>query len=254
MDIGPVHIASYNTEAWANHGGRGIVRDCYRWLRHDLRKANANRDKVPWIVTVAHTPMYTSGYRKRRVRKDPRTGKARGPGSVQGFDPLAKKHREGPTGFPGYNETRPFPFEKLLHHYRVDMGFFGHWHNYERFFPVYQQERRPGPTGDPYMDPQAMVQINVGHAGRGHEPFDRHALSFSAKRAVVRGFGVLTPKSDRELEWVAYGCDYNNCVGNVQDHVILRKTRAGLDKTPYASRDEASQPQQPATPPPPPDP
>eukprot|EP01062_Namystynia_karyoxenos_P029438 TRINITY_DN2211_c0_g1_i2.p1 TRINITY_DN2211_c0_g1~~TRINITY_DN2211_c0_g1_i2.p1 ORF type:complete len:657 (+),score=147.57 TRINITY_DN2211_c0_g1_i2:94-1971(+) len=226
VDVGPVHIASYNTEMWMTHNDLGIVKDGYNWLRNDLRKANANRDKVPWIITIAHTPMYTSGYRKRRVRKDPRTGKNRpGTSYTQNFDPLAAKHRRGPLVYPGYNGTHPFHFETLLYDMKVDLAIQAHWHNYERFLPVFKGAYVPGPHKDPYTDPQAPVHINVGHAGRGHEPFDQKPLPFSARRQGNRGFGVLTFKSDRELVWTAYDCSYDNCRGDMHDFFILRKTK-----------------------------
>merc|ERR1719171_276776 len=30
----------------------------YRWLKADLEKANANRERLPWIVLFTHRPMY----------------------------------------------------------------------------------------------------------------------------------------------------------------------------------------------------
>eukprot|EP01065_Artemidia_motanka_P022336 TRINITY_DN26532_c0_g1_i2.p1 TRINITY_DN26532_c0_g1~~TRINITY_DN26532_c0_g1_i2.p1 ORF type:complete len:542 (+),score=112.68 TRINITY_DN26532_c0_g1_i2:56-1681(+) len=213
VDIGPIHVVSYNTEMWHTHHHLGIVRDQYLWLREDLRRANENRDAVPWIVCIAHTPMYTSGARKRKVRG----GKA----WSAGWDPLSAKHRLGPPRHPGWKRVarngtvvelkNPFHFERLLLEQRVDLSVQAHWHNYERFFPVYDSKIVPGKHDDPYQDPQAPIHLNVGNAGRGHEPFDKRPHRFSARRMGQRGFGVLKAVSDAELLWEAYECAFDRC-------------------------------------------
>ena len=55
-----------------------------------------------------------------------------------------------------------FPLEVLLMRYNVDMLFFGHTHNYERFLPFYDYELYPGTPEDPYMNPKAPVHIISG--------------------------------------------------------------------------------------------
>ncbi|EJW79864.1 hypothetical protein WUBG_09227, partial [Wuchereria bancrofti] len=34
----------------------------WKWLTEDLKRASANRDKYPWIITMGHRPMYCSNY------------------------------------------------------------------------------------------------------------------------------------------------------------------------------------------------
>ena len=46
--------------------------------------------------------------------------------------------------------------------YNVDMIFWGHTHNYERFLPFYDYETYNGTVEDPYMNPMAPVHIISG--------------------------------------------------------------------------------------------
>eukprot|EP00756_Hemistasia_phaeocysticola_P019374 Hpha_TRINITY_DN15653_c8_g1::TRINITY_DN15653_c8_g1_i1::g.99463::m.99463 len=254
VDVGPIHIVSYNTEMWHTHHKLGIVRDQYQWLKADLKRANANRKNVPWVVAIAHTPMYTSGYRKRKVKG--------GKSWNAGWDPLSAKHRMGPPRHPGWNKlsngttvegiVHPFNFEKLLVRGKVDVSVYAHWHHYERFFPVYDSKIVKGKHPDPYQDPRAPIQLNIGHAGRGHEPFDRKPQKFSARRIGSRGFGVLQALSDSELLWEAYECDWNHCSGNMVDRMVIR--RSNRSTTPYPIGSAGFKGPQPAFVPKPPEP
>eukprot|EP01065_Artemidia_motanka_P038875 TRINITY_DN47723_c0_g1_i1.p1 TRINITY_DN47723_c0_g1~~TRINITY_DN47723_c0_g1_i1.p1 ORF type:complete len:564 (+),score=140.62 TRINITY_DN47723_c0_g1_i1:85-1776(+) len=224
VDVGPVHVVSYNTEMWTTHEERGMLRTMFSWLAADLRRANRNRDRVPWIVTVAHMPMYTSGRRKRMKIKNRRTGKMM-PQRVGAYDPRSANHRAGPMLFPGIPDPFPFKFERLLHDAGVDIAFQGHWHNYERFLPTFDSQARPGPLRDePYTDAKAAVHVNIGHGGRGFEPFDEEPLPFSAARSDSRGFGILSATPAR-LEWTAYECGWENCTASVADRFVLRRTK-----------------------------
>ena len=59
--VGPVRIISFNTEfyffLWY---GVEMIEWQYNWLESELKKANApeERAKHPWIMTIAHHPMY----------------------------------------------------------------------------------------------------------------------------------------------------------------------------------------------------
>lgn len=62
-NIGPIHFVFFNTEFYyfKKYGTMQIMNQ-YRWLEEDLRKANQNRASQPWIVTVAHRPLYNQNY------------------------------------------------------------------------------------------------------------------------------------------------------------------------------------------------
>jgi len=114
-DYGPVHFVAVNSEtdfpgaAEEHYGDSGRVIGLkaggfapdgayLRWLEADLAKANANRDKVPWIVAYGHRPWF---------HKD-----------VQEFSPeIAKTHKP------------------LFEKYGVDLYMTGHIHSYASYVP-----------------------------------------------------------------------------------------------------------------------
>nr|KAG5704433.1 hypothetical protein BaRGS_024288 [Batillaria attramentaria] len=63
FNMGPAHIISFSSEYYfyLRYGFIQPVKQ-FRWLERDLREANKpeNRAKHPWIITMAHRPMYCS--------------------------------------------------------------------------------------------------------------------------------------------------------------------------------------------------
>ena len=56
-----MHYIALSTELWFGVGmlaGKASLEDQLKWLEADLIAANANRDKVPWIVAHGHRDMY----------------------------------------------------------------------------------------------------------------------------------------------------------------------------------------------------
>lgn len=61
FNVGPVHIIGFSSEFYyyVEYGWTQIARQ-YEWLENDLKEANKpeNRALRPWIITMAHRPMY----------------------------------------------------------------------------------------------------------------------------------------------------------------------------------------------------
>lgn len=61
--IGPANIICFSSEFYyfSELGLNGIDIQ-YKWLERQLKEANKpiNRKKYPWIITLAHRPMYCS--------------------------------------------------------------------------------------------------------------------------------------------------------------------------------------------------
>jgi len=129
FDHGGVHWAAFSTE----HD----LEMQTAWLEMDLKTADANRAKVPWVVVFAHKPLYcsTNDYYDCRV----------------GAEKIASV------------------IEPLLKKYKVDLMLAGHLHNYERSWPVFGGNV----TAKSYVDPQATTHIIIGGAGDDEGLTDR---------------------------------------------------------------------------------
>jgi hypothetical protein len=101
-----------------------------------------NRAKRPWIITMAHRPMYCS--------------------NADGDD-CTKQYDLVRTGLPG---IQAYGLEDLFFKYGVDLNIAAHEHSYERLWPVYNQEVFNGSRQfNPYDNPGAPVHITSGSAG-----------------------------------------------------------------------------------------
>ena len=67
-DIGHAHIIAFTNEYhYTPWYGTHQIKYQYQWLEADLKKAHANRKKVPWIITFGHRPLYDQFYVNNRV-------------------------------------------------------------------------------------------------------------------------------------------------------------------------------------------
>ncbi|XP_077983489.1 acid phosphatase type 7-like [Glandiceps talaboti] len=132
FDYMGVHFVAISTEHDFSQGSAQ-----YNWLENDLKKADSNRNEVPWVFVHGHRPLYCSDLVTWATRC---TGEA-------------TKYRAN--------------IEDLLYKYNVDIYMAGHNHQYERSYPVYKKQV----TSKNYNNPQATVYIVNGAAGNP-EPND----------------------------------------------------------------------------------
>jgi hypothetical protein len=161
VDIGPVHLVSYNTEVyfWPKQFGYEHAQRQHAWLAADLAAADANRDKVPWVIIMGHRPMYCIATgpdgRCDGEHEASRTGTMMQCSATNG-------HQCAPLG--GAAKAAPLlSVEELMYAHGVDVAMFGHVHAYARHWPVFREVPFPGP--DAYTDPPATVHITNGAAG-----------------------------------------------------------------------------------------
>jgi 3',5'-cyclic AMP phosphodiesterase CpdA len=117
-DVGPAHIISFSTEVYFFlEYGIDLPKWQYEWLEQDLKAANApeQRAKRPWIITMGHRPMYCADDDGDDCNKE---------------DSIVRT---------GTVLTHKYPLEDLFYRYGVDVEIWGHEHNYERFWPIYNR-------------------------------------------------------------------------------------------------------------------
>jgi len=101
----------------------------YTWLENDLKLADTDRERHPWVVISFHSPMYSSS-----------------------------------IGHGGSDIKFRKAIEPLLCKYRVDIAFSGHDHGYERTYPSFKGN--PITTANHYyVNPSATIHVLAGTGG-----------------------------------------------------------------------------------------
>lgn len=150
-DIGPVHLVMFSSEFYyyTNYGWDQIERQ-FHFLEQDLKRANDNRSRRPWIIVMGHRPLYclkigdSSCDLKNFERPDIR----------QGIHIHNDRRR-----------PRQYGLEDLFHKYGVDILVYGHEHYYARLLPIYNKVIMNGTdNANPYYNPNGPVHITTGSA------------------------------------------------------------------------------------------
>ncbi|EYC23976.1 hypothetical protein Y032_0014g2250 [Ancylostoma ceylanicum] len=169
FDLGPVHWVGVSTEYYGYYYlyGQEPVMTQYAWLKNDLTAANQNRNKTPWIISFQHRPFYCSNSNSAEC---------------QAFE--NKLIRTGWLDMPG--------LESLFLQQGMDLGFWGHEHSYERFYPI--ADKQFWNDTDAYKNPNAPVYVISGSAGchSAYAEFSDTPWPFSAARVNDYGYTILT--------------------------------------------------------------
>ncbi|GAB1598198.1 probable purple acid phosphatase 20 [Argonauta hians] len=157
FDYMGVHFSMFSTEHDVNQSSVQ-----YQWLKKDLHKANLNREKVPWVIALAHRPLYCSSHNANISCKS-----------------LSTKLRAA--------------LENLLVEQNVDVYVSGHVHHYERSYPVANNVV----TSRNYHNPKAPIHL-INGAGGNPEPNDESFYNRAKWRAfyvkgIDTGYLVMEP-------------------------------------------------------------
>ncbi|CAI5452513.1 unnamed protein product [Caenorhabditis angaria] len=199
FNLGPVHWVGVSTENYGYYYQYGMepVFTQYNWLKADLTEANkpANRAVRPWIFTFQHRPFYCSNVNSAEC---------------QSFE--NKIVRTGWLNMPG--------LEALYLQNSVDMGFWGHEHSYERFYPIADRTYYNDPSA--YINPKAPVYLISGSAGC-HTPdaeFTKTPWPWSAVRNNDYGYSILTVANSTHIHLEQISIDKNE--QNVDDFWVIK--------------------------------
>ena len=240
FDLGPAHVVTYNAEAffWPQYFDAAYVDSMRAWLDDDLRAANANREVTPWIILHSHRPMYC-------VRaEDPDRAPARNNAQLRGRcgweqeaarlgvmtscdgDAYAaagcsaakiavpEENARGPSlEVPKVGKkAEPARVEQLLYQHGVDVAFFGHVHDYERYYPVYDEVTVNGTsvTFDRYVQPRATVHVTTGSGGNKEMKTPKGGGSIPGGRCID------------SAPWCAFQSGHAPKIGQVADFTYSR--------------------------------
>jgi hypothetical protein len=205
-DIGLVHFVGISSEHNFSIGS-----DQYLWLEHDLR--TIDRSLTPWVVLGAHRAMY-----------------------------LNSNYGGGITSDIGMMDAMIANLEPLLWTYRVNLGFYGHNHVYQRHSAVLNKTlvqasvprditiTDPSTNADRtvtvnwHEDPQATVHMVIGTAGASFTvTYVTPYPSWNEEVFYKFGYAVLKAVNSSYLSW--------EWIDNTNDQVFDRMVITQGDPT-----------------------
>jgi hypothetical protein len=174
FDYGNVHWVAIDTESELD---TPFVSDVQvEWLKNDLRRANQNRHRRPWIIVFGHRALYCSNY------------------------------DTDCTLFADYLKHK---LEDVLYTYKVDLVIGAHKHEYERGWAIYKERAYKS-----YHNPKAPVYILNGAGGNreGFSPYLRGPPDWIVFRTHQWGYNVITVHNATTLTCHFYENAHNQLV------------------------------------------
>lgn len=189
FNVGKTHVVLFSSEAYFYFSEHGLLMmpEQYAWLEADLAAAQANRANVPWIITMAHRPMYC--------------------GPNDDNDDCHSQNSIVRDGIFG-----AYALEPLLAKYGVDIHFGAHEHSYSRTYPIYNYAFDNGT--DPYTDPKKPIHILSGAAGcpENQDPWQPNPPAWSALELNIYGYGRLTVHNATHAYWDVVDASQNGTI------------------------------------------
>lgn len=180
IDMGKTHFVCISTEVFFTD--KENVEKFMKWLQHDLTKANDNRSNFPWVIVMAHRPIYCSLDDTREDCRKP--------------DSVVRRN-----------------LESVYYQFGVDVVFSGHNHMYERTWPMYENKA----LSLHYINPLAPVYIIIGSLGNQYmtDYTSKPGGGWSAFRKSameLEVYGRLTVYNYTHMYWEALSAMDNSLV------------------------------------------
>jgi len=195
FDVGLIHFAVVNSNAWVYSCQHWMLPAMHAWLDRDL--ASVNRTKTPWIVLISHRQAYCVKNNDTECNQEARCVRYGVPAEalalgINIYDGWAPRPLDG-------KEDNQYGLEELCHKHKVDIQFGGHTHHYERSWPVYRgqvQQRH-------YRNANATVYVQGGVSGISPDSFELPMADFEAFRdeTLAESWGKLSAWNATHLTW-----------------------------------------------------
>lgn len=211
IDFGLIHFVALDLNMYnaVDLCGETCRKSQLAWLEADLKQANANRDKVPWIVAMSHFPLYCSNCPKPGHDGPP-------PGAwwnaeeceftghdescLAGASAPARLDGNGGNGAasgPSNGDMVP-DFEPLFMKYGVDVYSSGHIHDYEFIYPTYNNK----PVAKNFENPRAPVHLVTGNGGPPTPSHFKTIEPWSYVHSNVYSYTRLVAHNASTMEWI----------------------------------------------------
>ena len=215
VDFGLVHLIALDLNVY--YGVDACSDPCKqaqkRWLEEDLKQANANRERVPWVIAMSHYPFYCTGCDTNEVSgayyasddaelygnnnataADSARGRecatATAGVCADGVSASRWKGNLGQSARASIADLIP-----LIDAGGVDMFLAGHWHYYESLWPGSNGKTGNGGSVTQYgfVDPGVAVHVTTGNGGPpGNDTFGGTKINMTRFQTTAQGYGRLT--------------------------------------------------------------
>mmetsp|Transcript_64277 Transcript_64277/g.172041 ORF Transcript_64277/g.172041 Transcript_64277/m.172041 type:complete len:756 (-) Transcript_64277:30-2297(-) len=178
MDVGLMHLVALDLNGY--YGCDPCGEQCKKaqldWFEEDLRRANLNREKTPWLVVFSHFPVYCTGCHAAQVSGEFYASDAAetlGNGNAtaaRAWDKAnLKAGAKSTTKASQAADETIKDFVPLFDKYSVDLYAAGHWHYYESLWPAAKGNETclscAEPTQLTFEEPKVTVHVTTGNGG-----------------------------------------------------------------------------------------
>ncbi len=231
VDLGLIHFVALDLNMY--NGVDTCGEDCrqaqLKWLEQDL--AQVDREVTPWIVAMAHFPLYCSNC--------PAPGKEPGVWWDSEYceyvghdekcvvpDEFVEKTMRGANGLT--NSMVVPDFEPIFMKYGVDIYASGHVHDYEWTYPIYNNKK----VGTDFQNMKAPLHLVSGNGGppspSSFAKFEEwsylHSTEDIAKDPNTFGsYTIMTAYNSTSMKWTQIA----NSDGRVLDELVITQDSHG---------------------------
>jgi len=231
VDFGLIHLVALDLNMYygTDNCGQACKTAQMEWLAQDLQRANANRDRVPWVVAMSHFPFYCTGCQGEDgpqgelMARYYESFRAERFGNANITAQATMLEEEGLNGVElgtAANLTVKQAADAvisdlmpIIHSGGVDLYAAGHWHYYESLWPA-----DVGKTGiggnvhdENFMNPSVAVHVTTGNGGPpGPDNFkedckdkqDCGSIPSTRSQSVNFGYGRLVAHNSSYLQYI----------------------------------------------------
>ncbi|KAG0187653.1 hypothetical protein DFQ28_006034 [Apophysomyces sp. BC1034] len=194
FDYRSLHITSISTEVYFN-GTAEEIETAQNWIVRDLHNAQRNPE-IRWIIVIGHRPLYCTPI------DDPDCGE-RGQLLRDALEPLFLR-------------------------YHVDLYLCGHVHNYERTYPIVDDQLQ----SYSYLNPPSFFQVISGNSGNYHG-IDPVGLSDSPPPWVAfryHGYGFSTININPTKLELFHWRSFPDGTASLEDKVTVIKSTTYMNR------------------------
>eukprot|EP00035_Acanthoeca_spectabilis_P007327 m.135406 g.135406 ORF g.135406 m.135406 type:complete len:601 (-) comp13903_c0_seq3:1214-3016(-) len=225
-DLGLIHLVGLDLNMYngVDTCGDACRLEQLAWLQKDLAAANANRDKVPWIVAMSHFPLYCSNCPDMNTPLALDAGWSSDECEFEGHSGSCNPDNFPPPNL-GAEDLKWTPsamiadFEPIFLKNGVDIYATGHIHDYEVTYPIKLNQ----PVQTNLVNPKATVHLITGNGGPPSKSVIKTPKNWSLTHTSDYSYTILEATNATHLSWK----QISNLNGSVIDNRLVVQNSHG---------------------------